>query len=100
MLMAFGIKRQELLAWKQKIDGGEIAFLTHYWLDDRFPGSKTVTKVGCHDLERLAQWGQKYGLKKEWIHHRPSGYSHFDLIGDRQTEILKQEGLLNHIWNK
>jgi len=96
--MAFGIKKQELLAWKQKVDRGEIAFLTHYWLDDRFPGSKTVTKVGCHNLERLAQWGLKYGLKKEWIHQRPGGYSHFDLIGDRQTEILKQEGLFNHIW--
>ncbi|MDM5326503.1 hypothetical protein [Neobacillus sp. CF12] len=96
--MAFGIKRQEVREWKQKIDDGEIAFLTHYWLDDRFPGSKTVTKVGCHDLEKLAAWGNRYGLRKEWIHHRRDGYSHFDLIGDRQKEILQKEGLDHHIW--
>jgi hypothetical protein len=96
--MAFGIKRKEINEWKQKIDDGEIAFLTHYWLDDRFPGCKTVTKVGCHDLERLAEWGSKYGLKKEWIHHRRDGYSHFDLIGERQQEILHNEGLQHHIW--
>ncbi|SDN29655.1 hypothetical protein [Bacillus sp. OK048] len=96
--MAFGIKRQEVKEWKQKIDNGEIAFLTHYWLDDRFPGCTTVTKVGCHDLDKLAKWGQKYGLKKEWIHHRRDGYSHFDLIGERQKEILHNEGLHQHIW--
>lgn len=62
--MAFGIKRVDVVAWKQEIDQGQIAFLTHYWLDDRFPGCKTVTKVGCNDLERLAEWGKKYGLKK------------------------------------
>jgi hypothetical protein len=97
--LAYGIKRQELEDWKRKIDQGEIAFLTHYWLDDRFPGSKTVTKVGCDDLEKLAAWGKKYGLKREWIHHRRDGYSHFDLIGVRQKEILQKEGLLNHIWD-
>ncbi|MEH7248936.1 hypothetical protein V7114_19375 [Neobacillus niacini] len=96
--MAFGIKRQEVKVWKQKIDDGEIAFLTHYWLDDRFPGCKTVTKVGCQDLEKLAEWGSKYGLKKEWIHHRLDGYSHFDLIGEIQKEILHKEGLQHHIW--
>jgi hypothetical protein len=96
--MAFGIKRQEVSEWKQKIDEGEIAFLTHYWLDDRFPGCTTVTKVGCLDLEKLAEWGRKYGLQKEWIHHRRDGYSHFDLIGDRQKDILHKEGLQHHIW--
>lgn len=96
--MAFGIKKRELIEWKQKIDRGEIAFLTHYWLDDRFPESKTVTKVGCHDLEKLAEWGGKYGLKKEWIHIRRDGFSHFDLIGERQKEILEKEGLSTHIW--
>ncbi|MDQ0200021.1 hypothetical protein [Neobacillus ginsengisoli] len=96
--MAFGIKKRELIAWKQKIDRGEIAFLTHYWLDDRFPASKTVTKVGCNDLDRLAEWGKNYGLKREWIHIRRDGYSHFDLIGDRQKDILKKEGLSDHIW--
>lgn len=96
--MAFGIKRSEVLAWKRKIDNGEIAFLTHYWLDDRFPGCNTVTKVGCQDLEQLEKWGKKYGLKKEWIHHRKDGYSHYDLLGERQREILRSEGLLEHIW--
>ncbi|MGG0791093.1 MULTISPECIES: hypothetical protein [Bacillaceae] len=89
--MAFGIKRGDVVAWKQKIDQGQIAFLTHYWLDDRFPGCKTVTKVGCKDLQRLSEWGKKYGLKKEWIHHRKDGYSHFDLLGDKQAEILRAE---------
>ncbi len=96
--MAFGIKRKELNEWKQKIDDGEIAFLTHYWLDDRFPGFRTVTKVGCNDLVKLAQWGKKYGLKKEWIDHRRDGYSHFDLIGKKQKEILLKEGLIEYIW--
>lgn len=92
-LLAFGIKKRELLEWKQKIDQGEIAFLTHYWLDDRFPGCKTVTKVGCSDLKKLAEWGEKYGLREEWIHHRRDGYSHFDLLGERQKKILEKEGL-------
>ncbi|OIK13240.1 hypothetical protein BIV60_14205 [Bacillus sp. MUM 116] len=98
--MAFGITRDELMEWKQKIDRGEIAFLTHYWLDDRFPEYKTVTKVGCNDLKKLVEWGRKYGLKKEWIDHRKDGYSHFDLLGKRQKEILQAEGLLEHIWEK
>ncbi|WP_409305656.1 hypothetical protein [Peribacillus sp. SCS-155] len=91
--MAFGINREQLAAWKRKIDNGEIAFLTHYWLDDRFPGTKTVTKVGCNDLEKLAQWGRQYGLKKEWIDIRKDGYSHFDLLGEKQLEILSREGI-------
>jgi len=98
MMLAFGIKRQALHEWKKKIEQGEIAFLTHYWLDERFPGCKTVTKVGCLDLDQLADWGKKYGLRKEWIHHRKDGYSHFDLLGERQKEILQQEGLFEHIW--
>lgn len=96
--MAFGIKRSDLNEWKQKIDRGKIAFLTHYWLDERFPGYKTVTKVGCRDLDQLAAWGHKYGLKKEWIHIRTNGYSHFDLIGEKQAIILRKEGLHNHLW--
>ena len=96
--MAFGIKRHELREWKQKIDQGDIAFLTHYWLDDRFPDCKTVTKVGCHDIEKLAEWGKKYGLKKEWIHHRKDGYSHFDLLGNTQSEILQKEGFMGHLY--
>jgi len=96
--LAFGIKKEDIRLWKAKIDQGEIAFLTHYWLDDRFPGSKTVTKVGCSDLNKLIQWGKKYCLKEEWIHHREDGYSHFDLIGEKGAKILKSEGLENHIW--
>lgn len=91
--MAFGIKREELLDWKKKIDQGDIAFLTHYWLDDRFPDCKTVTKVGCKDLERLVKWGKQYGLRKEWIHLRKDGYSHFDLLGGKQKEILAKENI-------
>lgn len=96
--MAFGIKRKDLEKWKAKIDQGEIAFLTHYWLDDRFPNSKTVTKVGCNDINKLINWGKKYGLKPEWIDIRQNGYSHFDLLGLKQKEILEREGLIDHIW--
>lgn len=100
MMLAFGIKRQELNEWKRKIDQGEIAFLTHYWLDDRFPDCTTVTKVGCLDLDQLADWGKRYGLREEWIHHRKDGYSHFDLLGERQREILLKEGLSEQLWQK
>ena len=98
--MAFGVKREELNRWKQAVKRGEIAFLTHYWLDDRFPEARTVTKAGCADIDKLVQWGAAYGLKKEWIHHRKDGYSHFDLLGERQAEILEKEGLIEHIWQK
>ncbi|MCR2822891.1 hypothetical protein [Lederbergia panacisoli] len=91
--MAFGINRKELLQWKRDIDEGKIAFITHYWLDDRFPDCHTVTKVGCKDLKILSDWGIQYGLKKEWIHHRKDGYSHFDLLGQKQLEVLVKEGL-------
>ncbi|UII54130.1 hypothetical protein LS684_10465 [Cytobacillus spongiae] len=96
--MAFGIKKQELQAWKTDIENGKIAFLTHYWLDDRFPGLRTVTKVGGRDLKELARWGSRYGLKSEWIHIRTDGYSHFDLLGEKQREILQKEGLEDQIW--
>lgn len=95
--MAFGITRQQLKIWKRKIDQGEVAFLTHYWLDDRFPAAKTVTKVGCKDIEQLARWGARYGLKKEWIHIRKDGYSHYDLLGERQKTILREEGKLDQL---
>ncbi|WP_057913696.1 hypothetical protein [Peribacillus muralis] len=97
--MAFGIKREDVMEWKLRIDQGQIAFLTHYWLDDRFPGCKTVTKVGSTDLSRLSEWGKQYGLKKEWIHHRKDGYSHYDLLGDKQKEILKAEGIIEELLN-
>jgi hypothetical protein len=96
--LAFGLKREQINEWKQKIDDGEIAFLTHFWQDKRFPGYNTVTKVGCSDLNKLAEWGQKHQLQKQWIHHRKDGYSHFDLIGEKQKGILLKEGLIDHIW--
>ncbi|WP_407269828.1 hypothetical protein [Radiobacillus sp. PE A8.2] len=88
--MAFGVKREELMAWKAKVKHGEIAFLTHYWLDQRFPGCDTVTKVGCSDLDKLIAWGKQYQLDKRWIHDDPK-YPHFDLFGERQRAILLHE---------
>ncbi|WP_099158201.1 hypothetical protein [Virgibacillus ndiopensis] len=88
--MAFGITRQELRRWKQEVTNGNIAFLTHYWLDPRFPNCNTVTKVGCQNVDKLATWGKQYGLKKEWIDHYPD-YPHYDLFGERQKQILKNE---------
>lgn len=88
--MAFGIEKKELKAWKQKVKSGEIAYLTHYWLDERFPDCDSVTKVGCSDLQKLISWGEKYGLHKEWIHNR-NQYPHFDLFGHIQKEILLKE---------
>ncbi|MCC5802514.1 hypothetical protein [Rossellomorea vietnamensis] len=95
--MAFGLTKQELNGWKQQVRNGQIAFLTHYWLDDRFPDVRSVTKVGCCNIDALSRWGQKYGLKKEWIHQRKDGFPHFDLLGDIQYEILMKEGLQDHI---
>ncbi|MFB1049469.1 hypothetical protein [Paraliobacillus sp. JSM ZJ581] len=89
--MAFGLKRSELNEWKNKVTNGKIAFLTHYWLDDRFPGCNTVTKVGCNNLEILTKWGETYQLSPSWI-HRDEKYPHFDLFGSKQKEILVKEG--------
>ena len=95
-LMAFGIDRQQLKEWKSAVKRGEIAFLTHYWLDDRFPNYNTVTKAGCSDIEKLFEWGKQYGLQPEWVHAREE-YPHFDLLGERQVEILKQEHQLHQL---
>ncbi|MGD7043806.1 hypothetical protein [Jeotgalibacillus proteolyticus] len=95
--MAFGINKKALRDWKNAIDNGEIAFLTHYWLDDKYPQYHTVTKAGAKNLEQLALWGENYQLKKEWIHVRKDGYSHFDLLGSTQIHILKSEGLSDHL---
>ncbi|GED27589.1 hypothetical protein BAG01nite_36910 [Brevibacillus agri] len=94
--MAFGISRLELNQWKQAVQRGEIAFLTHYWLDPRFPGIKTVTKVGCADTQKLADWCTANGLNPAYIHHRQP-FPHFDLIGPRQKEILQRTGLGDHL---
>jgi hypothetical protein len=90
--MAFGITREELSKWKKEVLKGEIAFITHYWLDPRFPGIKTVTKVGCADLERLTAWCVDNGLNPQYIHNRPP-FPHFDLIGPKQKELLEQARL-------
>ncbi|WP_166238968.1 hypothetical protein [Paenibacillus turpanensis] len=94
--MAFGISKEELGAWKEAVSRGEIAFLTHYWIDPRFPGMKTVTKVGCSDLPKLKAWCRSHGLDPIYIHHRPP-YPHFDLLGKKQKQILQQEKLWSHI---
>ncbi|TYS18105.1 hypothetical protein FZC78_06665 [Rossellomorea vietnamensis] len=95
--MAFGINREDLKKWKKEIDNGEIAFLTHFWLDERFPGCKTVTKAGAKDIEALAEWGKQYGLKREWIDDRKKDYPHFDLLGEKQKMILEREKLHTHL---
>ncbi|MBD0406448.1 hypothetical protein CHH79_00230 [Bacillus siamensis] len=94
--MAFGITRRELERWKRDVSEGKIAFLTHYWLDDRFPEAKTVTKAGSSDLDKLIRWGSEYGLKPEWIHHK-NAFPHFDLLGETQKRILEKEHLTDHI---
>jgi len=88
--MAFGIDRSELEHWKRQVAGGEIAYLTHYWYEPRFPDCRTVTKVGCADLPRLQAWCRENGLNPKYIHRRQP-YPHFDLIGPKQREILLRE---------
>ncbi|SEG56024.1 hypothetical protein [Paenibacillus sp. UNC499MF] len=90
--MAFGVKREELQRWKEAVSRGDIAYLTHYWLDPRFPGITTVTKVGCSDLGRLSDWCASHGLNPGYIHNR-APFPHFDLIGPKQKEILWKEGI-------
>lgn len=94
--MAFGIKRAELKNWQQKVLANEIAFITHYWMDDRFPHATSVTKVGCADLEKLIDWGKKHQLRAEWI-DLDRKYPHFDLFAPIQKEILAKEGYLDQI---
>lgn len=93
--MAFGINREQLNMWKNSVRAGEIAFLTHYWQDQRFPQYYTVTKVGCARIDKLIAWGRKYDLNEKWIHE--GNYPHFDLMGKKQYEVLEKEGLLHHI---
>ncbi|WP_219835447.1 hypothetical protein [Paenibacillus sp. R14(2021)] len=90
--MAFGVKREELERWKARAASGEIAYITHYWHEPRFKGVKTVTKVGCDDLDKLTAWCLENGLEPKYIHRRQP-FPHFDLIGAKQVEILKREGL-------
>jgi len=94
--MAFGITREELTQWKRAVSRGEIAFLTHFWLEPRFPGIHAVTKVGCADMERLTDWCVANGLNPRYIHQRLP-YPHYDLIGEKQKEILQKEQLWDHL---
>lgn len=94
--MAFGVKREELNTWKKNVENGNIAFLTHFWIDDRFPDCNTVTKVGCGDIQKLKDWGKMYGLLENWI-HKDEQYPHFDLFGRHQKDILQQENKWDHI---
>jgi hypothetical protein len=94
--VAFGITREELQQWKQAVTRGELAFITHYWLDSRFPDIKTVTKVGCSNLKVLSAWCESYGLNPSYIHNRPP-FPHFDLMGGKQKEILQAEQLWVHL---
>ncbi|WLR52572.1 hypothetical protein LC040_06670 [Bacillus tianshenii] len=94
--MAFGITKEELRKWKEAVQNEEISFLTHFWLDERFPGCNTVTKVGCSNLEKLTEWGKQYGLQREWIDMR-NDFPHFDLFGERQLRILKEEQQFDQI---
>ncbi|WNQ12046.1 hypothetical protein MJA45_03005 [Paenibacillus aurantius] len=94
--MAFGVTRDELARWKADVLEGRLAFLTHYWYDERFPGIRTVTKVGCADKGRLAEWCRANELNPIYIHQRPP-FPHYDLMGPRQKEILLREGLLDHL---
>ncbi|WP_270171997.1 hypothetical protein [Paenibacillus sp. SYP-B4298] len=88
--MAFGVSKEELARWKAAVARQEIAFLTHYWYDPRFPEYNSVTKAGCSDLERLEQWCASHGLNPRYIHRRQP-YPHFDLIGSKQREVLRKE---------
>src|SRR5690625_4128293 len=88
--MAFGIDKEELQQWKEKVLQGEIAIITHYWHDERFPQYDTVTKVGCSDLVKLKQWGKKFQLQPQWIDHHKK-YPHFDLFGHLQLKVLIAE---------
>lgn len=94
--MAFGLKRQELNNWKKQVTQGKISFLTHYWIDPRFPNCTTVTKVGCSDIEVLIAWGNEYNLDPKWIHHDLK-YPHYDLFGELQKRILVNEGQWDQI---
>jgi hypothetical protein len=89
--MAFGVRREELEAWKRQVAEGNIAFLTHYWLHPRYPDVTSVTKVGCADLERLRAWAVSHRLPPQYIHHKER-YPHYDIFGQAQAQILRREG--------
>ncbi|HZG56986.1 hypothetical protein [Paenibacillus sp.] len=89
--MAFGVTREQVTEWKRQVSEGRIAFLTHYWIHPSFPDVKSVTKVGCADIERLRAWAVSHGLPPQYIHYRDR-YPHYDIFGERQAYILRKEG--------
>lgn len=93
--MAFGIKRDELVYWKQQVSNEQIAILTHYWEDTRFPGCTSVTKIGCANIDKLIAWGHQYKLNPNWIHQHT--YPHFDVFGEKQKEVLENEGMIDQL---
>lgn len=92
--MALGVTRAQLVAWKAAVSAGEIAFLTHWWQDDRFEGISSITKVGCSDRAKLVAWGLQYGLQERYIDLKHEKFPHFDLFGDTQRYVLRAEGLI------
>lgn len=94
--MAFGVKREELEAWKRQVAAGHIAFLTHYWVHPRYPGITSVTKAGCSDVARLRLWAVSRGLPPHHIHQRER-YPHYDLLGSVQERILREEQLWDQL---
>lgn len=88
--MAFGITRDELKAWQKKASAGDIAIITHYWTDPRFPTATSVTKVGSSDIKKLKAWGKQYGLNEHWIDYHAE-YPHYDLFAPFQQLVLEQE---------
>ncbi|WP_099221382.1 hypothetical protein [Listeria costaricensis] len=95
--MAFGVKRAELEAFKEKAARGEIALITHYWLDARFPDANTVTKAASSDLAKLKAWGKQYGLPEAYIDYNHEGLPHYDLFGEIQRMILIKEGEMEQL---
>lgn len=88
--MAFGVKKNELKRYKKNVANNELAILTHYWSDDRFPDSNTVTKVAANDLETLKAWGKKLQLYDYMIDPESTKIPHFDLFGPIQVRVLKE----------
>src|SRR5699024_4968534 len=88
--MAFGLTRFELNKWKEEVNSGVIAIITHYWQDNRFPNATTVTKVGCSDLNKLIECDNKYYLHPEWILYRQD-YPHIDLFSITHNNVIINE---------
>ncbi|PRO64449.1 hypothetical protein [Alkalicoccus urumqiensis] len=95
--MAFGVTRKEIYRWRREAESGTVAFLTHFWLDDRFPECITVTKAACTSRDKLIHWGKEYGLRPEWI-HEDGNIPHFDLLGEKEEAVLLAEGCAEKLY--